>query len=569
MEKEQQKLNKYFIYCRKSTDSEDRQIQSLSDQIRILQEMAEKKGLMIVETLQEAKSAKAPGRPVFTKMIERISKGEANGIITWKLNRLARNPIDGGTISWLLQQGVIKEILTPEKSHYPNDNALIMSVELGIANQFIRDLSSDAKRGIKTRATQKGYPNGVAPIGYLNDLVKAKGDRGWKVDEERFPIIKQILKMFATGKYSVRQMTSIANEEMGLRTFIRKKQGGKKIVVSYMDVILKNPVYAGFFFLNTDNSRHEVNKEIPRMISEETYWKIQKILGNRGRPRPHKNIKAFAYTGLTKCGGCGGSVTAEEKYQLICSSCKHKFAYASKNECPKCKTKIKDMEDPTYLHYTYYHCTKKKRELKCKERSVVDTKIDETLADYYKKNLKISADLSKWCIENLRVIEKEEKQNDYEIKASLQKTLTSKEKELSELALMRARGLLDDESFITAQNTIKEDISALKRKLSEFEHLDPEKAERIYQAFDLSQGIDEIIRNGTPEEKKSVLLEIGSNLTLKDKTINVYNSELYSAIINGLHLAKSEIEWFEPENYQAEQEQNASFEALRSTMLRG
>jgi hypothetical protein len=32
---------KYFIYCRKSSDSEDRQIQSIPDQIRELKKIAE------------------------------------------------------------------------------------------------------------------------------------------------------------------------------------------------------------------------------------------------------------------------------------------------------------------------------------------------------------------------------------------------------------------------------------------------------------------------------------------------------------------------------------------------
>ena len=43
-------------------------------------------------------------------MINRISQGEANGILTWKLNRLARNPVEGGQISWMLQNQMIKHI---------------------------------------------------------------------------------------------------------------------------------------------------------------------------------------------------------------------------------------------------------------------------------------------------------------------------------------------------------------------------------------------------------------------------------------------------------------------------
>ena len=122
------------------------------------------------------------------------------------------------------------------------------------------------------------------------------GNRRWKVDAERFPIIKQLLELYITGRYSMRQLTRIANEEMGLRTQLRKKQGGRKLTISYVsDTILKNTVYAGFFFVK-NGTRYELDKTLPRMISEEQYWHIQKIMGRKGRPRPSVNNKSFAYT---------------------------------------------------------------------------------------------------------------------------------------------------------------------------------------------------------------------------------------------------------------------------------
>jgi len=64
-------------------------------------------------------------------MIERVHRGEAQGIICWKLDRLARNPVDGGSINWMLQEGIIKHIKTFERNYYPTDNVLMMSVEFG------------------------------------------------------------------------------------------------------------------------------------------------------------------------------------------------------------------------------------------------------------------------------------------------------------------------------------------------------------------------------------------------------------------------------------------------------
>jgi site-specific DNA recombinase len=109
----------YFLYARKSSESEDRQIQSIDDQISRLKELANNLGISIIEILQEAKTAKKPYcRPVFTDMLERIEKGEAQGILCWQINRLSRNPVDSGTLGWMLQQGALKSIQTIDREYY-------------------------------------------------------------------------------------------------------------------------------------------------------------------------------------------------------------------------------------------------------------------------------------------------------------------------------------------------------------------------------------------------------------------------------------------------------------------
>jgi DNA invertase Pin-like site-specific DNA recombinase len=126
----------YFLYCRKSTDMEDRQVLSIDAQLSELRAFAKLENLHIIETFIEKRSAKVPGRPIFTDMLSRIEKGEAQGVICWKLDRLARNPIDGGQISWMLQCGKIQYIQTHDRNYLPADNVLMMNVEFGMANQF-------------------------------------------------------------------------------------------------------------------------------------------------------------------------------------------------------------------------------------------------------------------------------------------------------------------------------------------------------------------------------------------------------------------------------------------------
>src|SRR3989344_3596374 len=134
---------KYVIYCRKSTDTEDKQVLSLDSQLKELSQIAQKQNLEIVDYLHESKSAKEPGRPVFNEMIKMINSGKADAILCWKIDRLTRNPVDGGQIQWLLQNNKIKCIQTFEKSFLPSDNVLLVSIEQGMASQYIRDLSTN------------------------------------------------------------------------------------------------------------------------------------------------------------------------------------------------------------------------------------------------------------------------------------------------------------------------------------------------------------------------------------------------------------------------------------------
>ena len=71
-------LQKFFLYARKSTDVEDKQVLSIEVQLTELHAFARQEKLDVIEELVEKQSAKVPGRPIFSAMLNRIEKGEAN-----------------------------------------------------------------------------------------------------------------------------------------------------------------------------------------------------------------------------------------------------------------------------------------------------------------------------------------------------------------------------------------------------------------------------------------------------------------------------------------------------------
>ncbi len=272
------KQNKYFIYSRKSTEEEDSQVLSIESQIEELRDLARKLNLPVTDILTESKSAKAPGRKVFNEMIKKLQQGEANGIISWKLDRLARNPIDGGQVSWMLQQGFIKHIQTAERGYYPEDNVILMNLEFGMANQFIRDLSTNVTRGMKTKV-EKGWLPGLAPLGYLNDYSRTKTEKDIIKDPERFNLVQKMWHLLLKGNHTAPKIVDIANEEWGFRTRKFRKQGGKPLSRSRIYKMFTDPFYCG---LIRYKGRLYPGKHEP-MVTADEFDRVQLLLDKKGR----------------------------------------------------------------------------------------------------------------------------------------------------------------------------------------------------------------------------------------------------------------------------------------------
>ncbi len=352
---------KYFLYCRKSSEAEDCQILSIDSQVIELKRFAEQQGIQILEVLTEAKSAKAPGvRPIFNSMMTRLYQGEAEGVLCWKLDRLARNPVDGGSIIWALKQHGLTIVTPVQTFSQAEDNVVWMYLEFGMAQKYVDDLSRNVKRGLKTKAEMGWFP-GRTPLGYLN-RTHPNGHKTIARDPKRFPIVRKCWELMLTEKYTPANVWEIANNVLGF-----KSVRGKPMSRSTIYNIFTSPFYVGRYEYPKASGIWHTGRHIP-MVTETEYAEVQRLMA-RGYKWP-MNRKTFALTGLIRCGNCDRAITAEEKHQLICSICHFKFAYRGKVQCPWCKTAIRAMKNPKKLLYTYYHCSGHGKNGGCDEPSI-------------------------------------------------------------------------------------------------------------------------------------------------------------------------------------------------------
>ena len=483
MEKEEK--IKYFIYARKSSESEDRQVQSIKDQVDELQKLAKNNNLKIVNIFSESKSAKAPDRPVFNEMLERIKNGEANGILCWKLNRLARNPIDGGTISWMLQEGLIQYIQTYGKGYSPNDNVIMMSVEFGMANQFIRDLRVDTKRGLKAKAERGWYPT-FATLGYRHNPLKTKGNKEILKDEERFDLVRRIFDVALEGKLSPPRILNVATEKWGLRN----RKGGK-ISRSNIYRILSDTFYYGEFEYPKKSGNWYQGLHEP-MITKEEFEKVQFLLRNdRNASRPKSYD--FAFRGSLFCGECGAMITAEHKQ--------------------------KKQKNGVVRNYIYYHCTKRK-DPKCSQKSIEEKKL-QGLIERELNKIDIPDSLQEWAVSILKKDNRVESISRNHILENLGNEYKEVVKKIDNLIDMRAGGELSKEEFENRKRGLIEEKSLLNNELTMTNQRVDDWLERAERYFAFAENVKERFQKGGIEIKKDILNTLGSNLYLKDQKLKI------------------------------------------------
>ncbi|MCK4806543.1 MAG: recombinase family protein, partial [Candidatus Aegiribacteria sp.] len=143
---------RYYLYARKSSDREERQMLSINAQLSELREFALKERLTIEQEFIETQTAKDPGRPVFNAMMTSIESGEVTGIVAWHPDRLARNSIDGGRIIYALDTGKLKSLKFPTFWFEDTPQGKFMlQIAFGQSKYYVDNLSENVRRGLREK----------------------------------------------------------------------------------------------------------------------------------------------------------------------------------------------------------------------------------------------------------------------------------------------------------------------------------------------------------------------------------------------------------------------------------
>ena len=468
---------KYFIYCCKSSEDEERQALSIEAQLTELREFAKQNNLFVVKEFYESKTAKEPGREVFNFMMSEIEKGNAQGILAWNPDRLARNSIDGGRVIYLVDTGKIQSLKFPTFWFEPTPQGKFMlSIAFGQAKYYTDNLRENILRGIRQKIRRGELP-AKAPLGYFNEPKL----RTIEPDKKTFNKVKEILRAFATSEYT---LTKIQGKMFSLGLVGKT---GKPLHLSTIQKILTNPFYYGHF-----RYRGEIHQGSHKpMISKKLFDQIQEALVSNGKPRKKRGSKDFQFLNFAVCGECGYSITAERHIKK------------------------------SGLKFIYYRCTHKSKTQKCsqsrflrKEKLAEQIKIicrKVSLPDEWRE--KYLAKVSEW--------EKENRQSSDFFAQNLKTELEKIKTKINRLMDAYLEGGLELPEFQLKKNDLMSGKKKIEEKLSDFEQKGNHWLELVKNWIIEANQPKNFALSKDFSEMKNFLQKIGSNRRIFDQRLFV------------------------------------------------
>ena len=456
---------KIFLYARKSTDEPERQILSIEAQLFELREFARKEQLTLVREFVESKTAKEPGRAVFNEMIVSIENGEAEGILAWHPDRLARNSVDGGRIIYLVDTGKITTLKFPTFWFDPTPQGKFMlNIAFGQSKYYVDNLSENIRRGIRQKLRNGIWP-AWAPLGYVND----KNKRCIAVDKGKVNFIKRAFKMYATGEYPLAQIRKIINS-LGL---VGKK--GKMLSVSNYQYMLKNKIYYGVIAYNGElyDGKHEP------IITKKLFDSCQEVMANKSKPKSPK-LKPYVFRGFFRCGECGCFITTE-----------------------------------TQKGHNYLRCTKRKNP--CSQRYAREDAITSQIREEIKKVSLSSA----WANAAIKEFEKEKAtcaQAESSFAQEARNELVEVETKLERLLDLQLDGSLSQTEYAAKKHKLILAKKDFEDKIHAFERKSNNRFEPMIAFLKEANQAENIAVQGNPERVRDFLKKIGSNFRIADRT---------------------------------------------------
>ncbi len=441
------------FYARVSTDS-DEQLNSLDNQIGYYRDFISRNPAWtfidgyIDEGLSGMTTRK---RDNFQRMVQDAKDGRFDLILTKEITRFARNTLDSIRYTReLLSAGVGVFFQNDNINTFDEDSELRLTIMSGIAQDELRKLSSRVKFG-----HQQAIKNSVV-LGNGRIFGYRKENKRLVVDETEAPMVRELFELYATDKYSMKQIENLLWAK-GYRN-----HNGRKIAHNTMSGMISNPKYKGYYvgnkvrivdmftkkqkFLPPEEwvmFKDESGEIVPAIVSEELWDAANAILARRSKDvkqRQNQCNHANLLTGKLYCTHCGAAYYRRDS----------KDRQGNVGSKWVCSGKIKNGKDS------------------CPSLPLYEQELKPVLMDVFRE-ADVSADeLIERYIEMYRAVSRDDDGLQKEIEAvRARRTLAEKKK--SKLLEYNVTGQITDADFIKMNRGCDTEIEQSDRELDELE----------------------------------------------------------------------------------------------------
>jgi site-specific DNA recombinase len=290
-------MKSYFAYIRVSTVRQGEKGSSLQEQRDAILRYAAKNNITISEWYEEQVTAAKRGRVVFRRMLTRLKKGHAFGLVMHKVDRGARNLADWAELASLMDHGIDVHFAHEGIDLSSRGSRLSADIQAVVAADYVRNLRDEVKKGLQGRLKQGIYPFGVM-TGYLSQ----GGGKPKIIDPIQGPLVREAFEKYATGRYTLRTLSAEMNGR-GLRN-----SAGGKFHITAMAKLLRTTFYFGLIEVK---GQTYIGKHQP-LITKELFDSVRRRAEDRIYPRTKRvNGADYAFRRMLICARCQRSLYAE------------------------------------------------------------------------------------------------------------------------------------------------------------------------------------------------------------------------------------------------------------------
>ena len=403
-------------------------------------------------------------------MLDRVERGEADGVLAWHPDRLSRNSVDAGRIIWLIDTGAVKALRFPTYFFEPSAHGKFsLSLMLSQSKYYIDNLAENIRRGQRQKVKNGIWPM-VAPIGYLND----RAAKTIYPDPVRGPLVRKAFALYATGQYTIDRLVSVVNE-LGMLG-----RQGEPLSRAQYHRVLQNPLYCGI--ISYGGEEHEANHE--PIVTRALFDEVQAVMARKSKPKT-PTLKPYLYRGVFRCGECGCVITTE-----------------------------------TQKGHNYLRCTKRVKH-DCSQRYVREELIADEIAEHLRAVALPTETVAAWIAE-LEAERDTDARSRHECLGNLHTQIREIDRKLERLTDAYLAETLSLDEFRMAKSNLVREKQDVKDKTAAVEASGGNWFEPAIRFLKEAQNNGLMAnRDGGEAEKLAQLKKVGSNLTIRDRHLSV------------------------------------------------